>query len=340
MLAERFDEGRLLLTHEVQIQLIPPLIDICLQPRAVPTEVARDVHRFPDLFGGDVRTDDVERLDGLDVPARRRGEDVAPPLVVGDGQRFVVGGRPAEVDLQSCRSASAGLAIRVQDLLQRLLGLVHGDECVRPRGVTRGGLRGDGRTHQVGDGVGQRPQPSPVDVHETLVADLLAGQQSPDDVNAFDEALIANLLARPDSSGHPLVRCLARSECRPESTRKHLRKRRDGLGDDRRVVALPGGIDNAERNIRRRKRGAKEGPGEARFALTLAPRAEVVRGHACGEAGLFSLLDVLQQLGRTDLFVRAVKADDRHGQRHTRSGDRLRARQELFTRRRRRCAAT
>ena len=126
------------------------------------------------------------------------------------------------------------------------------------------------------------------------MADLLAGQQAPDDVNAFDEALVTNFLARPHFSGDPLVRCLARSERRPEPARKHLRKGRDGLGDDRRVVALPRRIDDAERNIRRRQGGTEERPGEARLALAFAPRAEVVRGHAGGEAGLLSLLDVLK----------------------------------------------
>ena len=82
----------------------------------------------------------------------RRGEDVAAPLVVGDGEGLVVGGRPAEVDLQPGGAAAAGLAVGVEDLLQRLLRLVDGDQAVGPRGVAGGGLRGDGGTDEVGDG--------------------------------------------------------------------------------------------------------------------------------------------------------------------------------------------
>ena len=164
-------------------------------------------------------------------------------------------------------------------------------------------LRGDGRTDEVWDGVGQRPQPGAVDVHKALVTDLLAGQQPSDDVDAFDEALVANLLARPHFSGDPLVGRLTRPERCPEPTREHLRQRRDGLRDDRRVVALTWRVDDPERNVRRRQRSAEEGPGEAGLALAFTPWAEVVRGHACGEASLFGLLDVLQQLGRTDLLV-------------------------------------
>ena len=40
MPTERFDEARLFLTYEVQIQLIPPLVGVLLQPGGVPAEVA------------------------------------------------------------------------------------------------------------------------------------------------------------------------------------------------------------------------------------------------------------------------------------------------------------
>ena len=223
-------------------------------------------------------------------------------------------GRPAEVDLQAGGAATAGLAVGVEDLLERLLRLVDGDQAVRPRGVAGRGLGGDGRADEVGDGLGQRPQPGAVDVDEAVVADLLAGEQASDDVDALDEALVAHLLARPHLAGDPLVGGLARSERRPEATREHLRERRDGLGDDRGVVALPGGVDDAERQAGRGQRGAEEGPGEAGLSLPLAPRAEVVRGHGGGEAGLLGVLDVPQELGRVDLLVRTVESDDRHPQ--------------------------
>jgi len=121
--------------------------------------------------------------------------------------------------------------------------------------------------------------------------------------HTFDEALVPHVFSRPRLTVHPLVGSLARSERRPEPAGKHLSERCDGLRDDRRVVALTWRVDDPERNVRRRQRSAEEGPGEAGLALAFTPWAEVVRGHACGEACLFGLLDVLQQLGRTDLLV-------------------------------------
>ena len=146
------------------------------------------------------------------------------------------------------------------------------------------------------------------------MTDLLALEQAANDVYALDESLVAQLLARPHLAGDPLVGGLARSERRPEATREHLRERCDGLGDDCGVVALPRCVDDAEGQTGRGQRGSEEGPGEAGLSLPLAPRAEVVRGHAGGEAGLLGLLDVPQELGRVDLFVRTVKSDDRHSQ--------------------------
>ena len=114
-------------------------------------------------------------------------------------------------------------------------------------------------------------------MNEALVADLLTRKKAPDDVDAFDEALVANFLARPHFSGYPLVRCFTRAEGRPEPTRKHLPKSRDRLGDDRRVVALPWCIDHTERKTGRGQRGAEKRPREAGFTLAFAPRAEVIR---------------------------------------------------------------
>ena len=45
MLAERIDEVRLLFTHEMQVKLVPPLLDVLVQPFGVATEVAGDSHR-------------------------------------------------------------------------------------------------------------------------------------------------------------------------------------------------------------------------------------------------------------------------------------------------------
>jgi len=126
--------------------------------------------------------------------------------------------------------------------------------------------------------------------------------------------LVAHLLAWPRFAGDSLIGGLARTECRPEATRKHLRERCDGLADDRGVVALPGCVDHAERHVGGGQRGAEEGPREAGLTLPRAPRAEVVGRHAGGEAGLFGLLDIVEQLTRVDLLVRTVKTDDRHAE--------------------------
>ena len=63
----------------------------------------------------------------------------------------VLRGRPAEVDLQAGRAPTAGVAVRVEDLLEGLLRLVDGDQAVRPRGVAGRGRGGDGRADEVGD---------------------------------------------------------------------------------------------------------------------------------------------------------------------------------------------
>ena len=113
--------SRLLLAHEVQIQLVPSL---GRRPRAATSTCwPRSLETRTDLlylFGRDVFADDVERLDRLDIPARRRGENVAAPLVVGDGQGLVLGGRPADVDLKAGRAAAPGITVGVEDLFGSL----------------------------------------------------------------------------------------------------------------------------------------------------------------------------------------------------------------------------
>ena len=127
-----------------------------------------------DLLGGDVLADHVEGFDGFEVPGHRGSEDVVAPLVVGDGERLVLGGRPAEVDLQPGRAASTGVAVGVHHPLQRLLGLVDGYQAICPGGVPCGGRGGDGGADEVRHGFGQCPQPGTVDVDQAVVADLLA----------------------------------------------------------------------------------------------------------------------------------------------------------------------
>ena len=114
------DEAGLVLADEVQVELVPALVEVLLKPVSVLGEVARDSHGLFDPLGGDGLADDVECLDGLDVPGHRRGEDVVAPLVVGNGQGLLVRGCPAEVDLQAGRASAPGLAVGAQNFLQRL----------------------------------------------------------------------------------------------------------------------------------------------------------------------------------------------------------------------------
>ena len=87
MLAERVDEGGLLLADEVQVELVPALLDVLLQPRGVLVQVAGDAYDCATCSGVTVLADDVEGLDRLGVPADRWAEDVAAPLVVRDRER-------------------------------------------------------------------------------------------------------------------------------------------------------------------------------------------------------------------------------------------------------------
>ena len=48
---ECVDEAGLLLADEVQVQLVPALVDVLLQPLDVLAEVAGDAHRLLDLLG-------------------------------------------------------------------------------------------------------------------------------------------------------------------------------------------------------------------------------------------------------------------------------------------------
>ena len=68
------------------------------------------------------------------------------------------------MDLNAGRPVAARFAIRVEDLMQRVLRLIDGDQAVRPCGVTGRGLGRDGRADEVGNDFGQSPQPCPVDV--------------------------------------------------------------------------------------------------------------------------------------------------------------------------------
>ena len=81
-----------------------------------------------------------------------------------------------------------------------------------------------------------------IDGDEAAVGHLLATEQRSDHLDALEEASIADVLVGPPVPGHVLVEGLTRSEDRPEAAGEEVGERGDRLGDDRRVVALPGAV--------------------------------------------------------------------------------------------------
>ena len=105
--------------------------------------------------------------------------------------------RPAQVHLQVQRPAPAGVAVGVDHLPQVLAGALTvispSAQSAHQRAVatlTAAPISGGGSA-------GRRPQPGPVDADQPVVADLLAAQQRPDDVDALAQPGVAHLLARP-----------------------------------------------------------------------------------------------------------------------------------------------
>ena len=189
---------------------------------------------------------------------------------------------------------------------------MHGDQAVGPGADRPRGLLADGGAEQGRWFLRQAPHAGPVHADETVVGHLLAAQQRADDIDALEQAGVSVGLGRPRVAGDVLVERLAGAEGRPEAPREQLAERRDRLGDDRRVVALPGGRDDAEGQGGRLHRGAEPRPGVAGFALALAPGRQVIGAHRRLEAGRLGRLHGGEQPGRRDLLVRGVEPDDRH----------------------------
>jgi len=136
----------------------------------------------------------------------------------------------------------------VEDPTELVDRSVNGHQAVRPAADLAGGLLADGGAEDRRWGRWQAPDTCAVDGDEAVVGDLVAAKQRPDHVNALEEASVTDVLVRPLLPGHVLVEGLTRAEDRPEAAGEKLGERGDGLGDDRRVVTLPGGGDDAERD--------------------------------------------------------------------------------------------
>jgi hypothetical protein len=255
----------------------------------------------------------LELLDGLQVGHEHRVEDVGAPLLMGRDERLVVAGRPRHFDLHAHRLAlPAAGAERLDDPAQALRRRVHGDQAVGPAAAPCCGLLAERGADQRGRPVRQGPQPGAVDAHPALRADLVPLEQAPDDLDALEQPGIAFGLGRPPFARDVLVRGLTRSQRHPQPARVHLCQRRDGLGDDDGVVALPRGVDHSERDRNGLHGGAEPRPGEPRLALRTAPGRHVVRGRHGPEAGLGRCPGRLQEGAGRKLLVGCVIADDGH----------------------------
>ena len=131
--AEGVEEGCLVLPDVVQVEVVEPDGRELGEPVAVPRQVVRHLHRAADGLEVDVLGHHVEALLGLGVPVDRLGEDVAAPLVEGDGVRLLGRRCPRQVHLQRQRTATARVAVGRHDVAEHLDRLVDRDEPVRPR---------------------------------------------------------------------------------------------------------------------------------------------------------------------------------------------------------------
>ena len=189
----------LLLADVVQGDLVEAQLGVPGELGGVPAEVVRRcAPTRRTCSSGDVLGDGVEGLGAVEVPADRRREDVAAPLVVGDRLGLGLVGRPAQVHLQVQRPAPARVPVGVDHLaagaraaaLTVISPSAHSAHQRAVATLTAAPISGGGSA-------GTRPQPGPVDGDQAVVADLLAAQQRPDDVDALAQPRVAHVLARP-----------------------------------------------------------------------------------------------------------------------------------------------
>jgi hypothetical protein len=152
-----------------------------------------------------------------------------------------------------------------------------------------------------------------------LEVDALLGPQQLDDVDRLGHLQPALLAAGELAAGdRRLVHGLAGTDAEEDPAGGEAAERREGLGDDRRVVAHRRRQDaGAEDDLARGRRGGAE-PGEdgGSVAAVVAPRLQVV-GDAGGlEAARFGVLDELEQLRRPELLVGRLVTQ---GEVHTRT---------------------
>ena len=150
MLAEGLDEAFLLLTDMVDPDAVEAELGEFDEPVAQMGRIGRDQDPVVHVLGAHVTRRFVEVGRQLEVPAHRGREHVGPPLVVGDGQRLVVGVGPRHVDLQVARLARPTTGVeRGEDLAEHIRVLVDRDQPVGPGPGELGGSRRHGGADQL-----------------------------------------------------------------------------------------------------------------------------------------------------------------------------------------------
>ena len=171
----------------------------------------------------------------------RRGEDVRAPLVVGDPQRSSLCVAPSSRGPAGRTAAAARVAPAAHDGLERRAVPVGGLRLVRPLGdPASGGLahRGADERRRLRR---QRPQPrASTWTRPWWVTSSPA--KSARMTSTHSRSRAARVALRPAVAGDVLVDASPEPRRDPQPAREHLAERRRRLREDRRVVALAGGV--------------------------------------------------------------------------------------------------
>ena len=229
--------------------LVEPELGVLGEPRGVPAEVGGDVDDLAHRLASDVLADRVERRRRGRCPSRPGvGKHVAAPLLVGDRLGLVLVGRPGQVHLQ-VRARPRPPASRYASIIWRSVvdGLVDRDQPVGPLRAPAAVATLTARAEERRRLGRQRP-----DRARSTVTSPSWLTSSPRSSARMTSTHSRRRAARTSLRGQPSpVMCslLAspRAQRGPEAAGEHRGQRADGLRDDRRVVALAGRVDHAER---------------------------------------------------------------------------------------------
>ena len=128
--------------------------------------------------------------------------------------------------------------------------LADGQQAVGPATAPARRLWAEGGAVKRRHGRRSGPEAGPVDADQTLGGHLFAAEQGADDADALQQPGVTGRLGRPAIAGDVLVRRLAGAEGHHQPAGEQVEEGGDRLGDDRRVVALAGGVHHAEGHAR------------------------------------------------------------------------------------------